>query len=243
MIHWASVYRDTIPSPLDSKHAYPSQSCSWTLDMAPPGLDPASGLVTSGGQYWRPVQTCAFEDPPHPRARYNGGQEDRTHSTGILSCYRLQTKFVKVMFLQVSVCPQGGHAWLLRGACVVALGVCVVAPGGMRGYWGGHVWLLLGGACMVALGGVCMVAPRGACVVARGACVVALGGMRGCSGGHAWLLWGGMHGCSGGHVWLLPGGGGVHGFFDEIRSMSGRYASYWNAFLLNILLLLIESST
>ena len=31
-------------------------------------------------------------------------------------------------------------------------------------------------------------------------------------------------------------GGGVHGFFsffgyNEIRSMSGRYASYWNAFL------------
>ena len=25
--------------------------------------------------------------------------------------------------------------------------------------------------------------------------------------------------------------GGVHGFFDEIRSMSGQYASYWSAFL------------
>ena len=39
---------------------------------------------------------------------------------------------------------------------------------------------------------------------------------------------GGMHGFS---------GGGVRGFFsffryNEIRSMSGRYASYWNAFLL-----------
>ena len=28
--------------------------------------------------------------------------------------------------------------------------------------------------------------------------------------------------------------GGVHGFFDEIRSMSGRYASYWNAFLFSV---------
>ena len=37
-----------------------------------------------------------------------------------------------------------------------------------------------------------------------------------------WLL-------QGGHVWFL--GGGVHGFFHEIRSMSGRYASYWNTFL------------
>ena len=74
------------------------------------------------------------------------------------------------------------------------------------------------------------------------------------AGGHAWLL-GGMHGCrgacvvAGGHAWLL---GGVHGCrgcawlrggawlrrgacigYDKIRSMSGRYASYWNAFLLD----------
>ena len=95
------------------------------------------------------------------------------------------------MFLQVSVCPQGG--------------------GGVRGCSrGGHALLLWGGACVVAPGGACMVAPGGACVVAP------RGGMRGCSqGGHAWLLW----------------GGGVRGFFDEIRSISGRYASYWNAFL------------
>ena len=76
-----------------------------------------------------------------------------------------------------------------------------------------------------------MVAPRGACVVA--------------AGGHAWLLQGGVHGCSGGgHVWLLPGGacmvapggGGVRGIRDtEIRSMSGRYASYWHAFFFYVL--------
>ena len=81
--------------------------------------------------------------------------------------------------------------------------------------------------------------------------------------GHAWLLWGGMHGCSGGacvvapgggHAWLLGGGvcgfirrghawfylgGGMRGVFsfsgyNEIRSMSGRYASYWNAFLFSL---------
>ena len=75
--------------------------------------------------------------------------------------YRPQTKFAKVMFLQVSVCPQGRCAWLLGGgACVVAPGggvhgcsggaACVVAPGGCAwllwgGAWllpGGHVWLL-----------------------------------------------------------------------------------------------------
>ena len=61
-------------------------------------------------------------------------------------------------------------------------------------------------------------------------------------GGHAWFYSGGMHGfiwgaCMvlfGGACMVLFGGGGVHGFFgyNEIRSMSGRYASYWNAFLL-----------
>ena len=68
--------------------------------------------------------------------------------------------------------------------------------------------------------------------------------MHGCSrGGHAWLL-GSMHGCSGacmaaprGSCVVAPRGacivGGVHGIRrdTEIRSMSGRYAYYWNAFL------------
>ena len=80
--------------------------------------------------------------------------------------YRPQTKFAKVMFLQVSVCPQGGHAWLIGG-------VCMVAPGG-------HAWLLpAGGACVVALGGMHGFSGGG------GACMVAL------RGGHAWLLPGG----------------------------------------------------
>ena len=100
----------------------------------------------------------------------------------------------------------GGHAWLLGGACVVFLGACVV-------FWG---------ACMVFLGfvhgfsGVCVCVFFGGCV-----CFF--------SGGPAWFL--------GGHAWLpeggcawLPVGGSCIGY-DEIRSMSGRYASYWNAFL------------
>ena len=110
-------------------------------------------------------------------------------------------------------------------------GVCMVAPGGV-----GACVVRAWGVCMVALGGhawlprgACMVAPRGHAWLLWGGSMVARGGMHGCSGGHAWLLQGG--------VWLLPGGGmhgcsgGVCGFFDEIRSMSGRYASYWNAFL------------
>ena len=122
------------------------------------------------------------------------------------------------MFLHLSVSHsvhRGGRAWL-RGACVV-VGGCVIA--------GRHAWL-------------------------RGMCVV-MGGMHGC-GECAWLwgvcmVVGGMHGCGGGHVWLQGSAwlwgvcmvvGGVHGCggacvgYDEIRSMSGRYASYWNAFLL-----------
>ena len=68
------------------------------------------------------------------------------------------------------------------------------------------------------------------------------------AGGHVWLL-GGVHGCQGacmvarGCAWLWGGawlqGDGVGGCvvvggciaYDEIRSMSELYASYWNAFL------------
>ena len=36
---------------------------------------------------------------------------------------------------------EGGHAWLLGGACVVAPGGCVVALGGVRGCsGGGRAW-------------------------------------------------------------------------------------------------------
>ena len=67
-----------------------------------------------------------------------------THPTGMLSCYRPQTKFAKVMFLQVSVILSTG------GVCVVAPGgACVVAPGGVRGCSRGRVWLLRGGECVV----------------------------------------------------------------------------------------------
>ena len=99
----------------------------------------------------------------------------------------------------------------------------MVAPGGLHGCsGGGHAWLLQG---------ACVVAPEGHAWLLGGVCMVALGGsMCGCSGG-------GVCGCSGGgHVWLLPGGAcmvarGIRRE-TEIRSMSGRYASYWNAFLL-----------
>ena len=58
------------------------------------------------------------------------------------SFYRPQTKFVKVMFLQASVCPRGGM--LGRGTCMArgmnGRGACMAR---------GHAWQ---GACVV--GGV-----------------------------------------------------------------------------------------
>ena len=75
------------------------------------------------------------------------------------------------------------------------------------------------GGCMVAWG-ACMVAGGhvwlwGACVVVEGRCMVA----------------GGMHDCWGACVVAR---GACIGY-DKIRSMSGRYASYWNAFLLMLI--------
>ena len=60
-----------------------------------------------------------------------------------------------------------------------------------------------------------------------GVCVWLLGGMRGCQ----WV-----HGCWGvcmvvGGACMVVGGGACMGY-NEIRSMSRWYASYWNAFLL-----------
>ena len=87
---------------------------------------------------------------------------------------------------------------------------------------GGHVWLL--GVCMVARG---MHGCWEACIVAGG-CVWLLGGVCGCQGACMVV---------GGHAWLL--GGACIGY-DEIRSMSRRYGSYWNAYLLKLNLLCFE---
>ena len=123
-------------------------------------------------------------------------------------------------------CVARGHAW--QGACMAV----------------GHAWwgvCVAEGACMAE--GVCVAGGMhgGGCVWQGGVCG---------RGGHAWqggvCVAGGMHG--GGCVW--QGGvcvaGGMHGRGDmcgtntpparyyEIWSMSGRYASYWNAYLFYI---------
>ena len=65
-----------------------------------------------------------------------------------------------------------------------------------------------------------------------------------CGGGHAWQGLACMAGCmhGKGHVWqgacvhgkgaCMAGGRVCHSRYYGIRSMSGRYASYWNAFFL-----------
>ena len=67
------------------------------------------------------------------------------------------------------------------------------------------------------------------CACLWGACMIVGGHVF--AGGHAWLLGacmvvGGVHGCGGACVvaWGCVG-------YDKIWSMSGQYASYWNAFL------------
>ena len=94
-------------------------------------------------------------------------------------------------------------------------------PQGQCAWWGGHVWQgghAWQGACMAGghawQGGM---HGRGACMAGR-ACM---------AGGHAWQ---GGHVCQG--VCMAGGmhGRGVHGRYYEIWSMSGQYASYWNAF-------------
>ena len=57
-----------------------------------------------------------------------------THS----SFYRRQTKFVKAMFLHLSVCPRGHALWWWWGACMVVGGACMA--GGAACMAGGHVW-------------------------------------------------------------------------------------------------------
>ena len=80
-----------------------------------------------------------------------------------------------------------GHAWLfLGGMCGCSEGVCgcskgeacVVALKGMQGCSGGCVVAL--GACMVAPGGSVCGCSQGACMVALGGCTWFL------QGGHAW---------------------------------------------------------
>ena len=95
----------------------------------------------------------------HPPPRQTSHQQtataaDGTHSSGMHSCYCPQTKFAKVMFLRVSVCPQRGGAWFFLGGMLGFFqGACVVFAGGHACFFQrGHAWFFLG---------VCVVFSRG----------------------------------------------------------------------------------
>ena len=71
-----------------------------------------------------------------------------------LASYRPQTKFAKVMFLQVSVCPHRGGG--MRG--FIRWGVRGFIWGGVRGFiWGGACMVLFRGCAWFYSGGACMV--------------------------------------------------------------------------------------
>ena len=111
-------------------------------------------------------------------------QVGSTHPTRMLSCYRPQTKFAKVMVLQVSVCPHwGGMCGFIRGVCVVLFGgACMVLFGGAcMVLFGGHAWFYLGGCAWFYLGGMCGFIWGGMHGFIRGACMVF-------PGGHVWFF-------------------------------------------------------
>ena len=100
--------------------------------------------------------------------RLRTGRPSLIHKLLATTFYRPQTKFAKVIFLQVSVCPRGG--------------------GGMRGCRGAVHGCVAGGGAFDCLLGVGV----GACVVAGG--VRGCGGTCMGAGGCAWVP-GGVHGC------------------------------------------------
>ena len=156
--------------------------------------------------------------------------------------YRPQRSWGKVIFSEACVNNSvwgGMHG--CSGGCMVARGGAWLL-GGVHGCSGGMHGFIRG-ACMVLFGGACMVLFGGACVVLFGGHVWFY------LGEHAWFYSGGMHGfiqqggmhgfiqqgacmvlfSGGGHVWFFQFFG-----YSEVQSMSGRYASYWNAFLFKI---------
>ena len=258
------------------------------------GMHPQSNVVffifmqfSALSNRWAPPGLAPLRNPGSATVKEN-------YSMTYFHFYRPQTKFAKVMFLQVSVCPHGGVCVVLFwGACMVLFwgvcmvlfwGVCMVLFGGACMVLFGGVWFYLGGICgfiggvhgfiwgcaWFYLGGVCGFIQGGMCGFIWGGHVwfylegvhgFIQGGMCGFIWGRAWFylssvhgfIWGvcmvlfgggGMHGIIrgacvvllGGCAWFYSGVGGMRGFFsffgyNEIRSMSGWYASYWNAIL------------
>ena len=159
--------------------------CHWSVTghMGPQDMYKHVHLGTSHGSGSpRPVQPCSLCSSDI--CQLAGGW----HSIQMPSCYRPQTKFAKVMFLQVSVCPHwGGMRGFIQG--------CVVLFGGHAWFYsgGGHAWFYLGGGHAWFYWGACVVLFGGVCVVLFG--------------GHEWFYSGGVHGFySEGCAWFYLGG-------------------------------------
>ena len=97
-IHWSSLY---------SRDSHPDMGphCTGTLYQW--------HLAATTGDLFKLVH---FRTPCPPQCWYlvpietlRLVQVGGMHPTGMLSCYYPQTKFVKVMFSKMSVCPQGGE--------------------------------------------------------------------------------------------------------------------------------------
>ena len=125
----------------------------------------------------------------HSKERKVKGYLNKSSFGNTFHCYRPETKFANVMFLQGLSVHTGG-VWLLPGGvCVCSGGVCG-SSGGMHGCsWmvcvvalGGHMWFLRGAYIVALVGhawllwGACVVAPGGVHGSSEGACMVPLGG-------------------------------------------------------------------
>ena len=144
--------------------------------------------------------------------------------------YRPQLSWGKVIFSEACVnnSVHGGECMVLFG------GVHGFIQGGVHGFIRGHAWFYSGGVHGFIWGGM-----RGFIRGGGGMCGFIQGAMHGFiqQGGHAWFYSAGVRGFIQRGMCVALFRGGMCGFFsfsgyNEIRSMSGRYASYWNAFLL-----------
>ena len=142
MSDWALKLNSTdngyepIPAPVRSKHS----SC-WVLRRAIQCITNVPISSCRNNRKYVLLQKILIQF-------YNGCQ---IFLPTLLDNYRPQTKFAKVMFLQVSVCPRGGRAWLRGRACaVVGGGACVgydeirSMSGWYASYWNAFLFTCLG---------------------------------------------------------------------------------------------------
>ena len=107
------------------------QTCSNLFIWGPTILSP---LMTPGGDHWRPVQTCSFEDQSplsdiwwwQLKLKHYGFQADSMHLAGMLSCLVGQSMTNQVSWLQLLI---------IRVICTTNL-YPVVHPGFPRQGWG-----------------------------------------------------------------------------------------------------------